>query len=55
MTVHSFVNGALGRTVQQSPAYEMQFMLNLYDLESVPSASSEYVVDYVAGYRPADR
>ncbi len=53
--VHFYVNGALVRTIQQSPAYAMQFMLNIYDLENVPSAGSEFVVDYVAGYRPVDR
>ena len=53
--VHFFINGAHVRTIDQSPAYTMQFMLNLYDLENVPSAGSEFVVDYVAGYEPMGR
>jgi len=53
--VHFFINGAHVRTLHQSPAYAMQFMLNLYDLENVPSESMQFVVDYVAGYEPVGR
>ena len=50
--VHFYINGAHIRTIHQSPAYEMQFMLNIYDLENLLSPNAAFIVDYVAGYKP---
>jgi Glycosyl hydrolases family 16 len=58
MQVAFFVDGALAKTVRQSPAYPMQLMLSIYELspesDVEPAASAypkEFVVDYVRGYR----
>jgi hypothetical protein len=49
-----FVDGAAVKTVEQSPAYPMQLMLNLYEFDTDPAGDypKEFVVDYVRGYRP---
>jgi hypothetical protein len=52
-----FVDGELVKTVQQSPAYPMQLMLGIYELERAPGTSAypkAFVVDYVRGYRLSD-
>jgi hypothetical protein len=47
------------KTVEQSPAYPMQLMLNIYEFpaEAAEGGSypKEFVVDYVRGYRPLSR
>jgi hypothetical protein len=50
--VHFYINERKIRTIQQSPAYPMQWMLNIYDLAEPGSGGGpmEFVVDYVAGY-----
>ena len=54
-----YVDDRLVKVVDQSPAYPMQFMLDIYDLPAHPAdvAADEYpkvfVVDYVRGYRLA--
>jgi hypothetical protein len=56
-----FVDGALVKTVRQSPAYPMQLMLGIYgfppeseDDELAPAAYPKaFTVDYVRGYRVA--
>jgi hypothetical protein len=53
-----FVDGDPVKTVDQSPAYAMQLMLNIYefpprdDAEPTTQYPKEFVVDYVRGYRP---
>jgi hypothetical protein len=54
-----FVDQRLVKTVQQSPGYPMQFMLDIYefpDQEPAPGPPrpypKEFVVDYFRGYRP---
>ncbi|WP_084475029.1 glycoside hydrolase family 16 protein [Deinococcus pimensis] len=56
-----FVDDVHVRTIHQSPQYEMQFMLSLYELPTqlTPGAAARpwprtAVVDYVRGYRPVD-
>jgi len=49
--VSFFINGRLILTSEQSPAYPMQLMLNLYDLENRDAEAMRFIVDYVAGYR----
>lgn len=49
--VRFFINGRLVRTCEQSPAYPMQLMLNLYDLENRNADAMRFIVDYVAVYR----
>lgn len=46
-----YVNDHCVRTLHQSPNYEMQFMLNVYDLTGEYDKTVEYCIDYVAGYR----
>jgi beta-glucanase (GH16 family) len=55
-----FVDGALVKTVEQSPSYPMQLMLGIYDfadaMERDPAARAypkQFVIDHVRGYRPA--
>ena len=48
------VDGEPVRTVDQSPGYPMQLMLNVYEFEPDADAGrypKEFVVDYVRGYR----
>jgi hypothetical protein len=55
--VSFFLDGALVKTVRQSPAYPMQLMLSIYEFP--PNGGAErsagypkaFVVDYVRGYR----
>ncbi len=54
-----YINNQKVRTVEQSPAYEMQFMLNIYEIPlSSETASSQmkypkrFEIDYVRAYRP---
>ena len=46
-----FINGQRIRTISQSPDYEMQLMLNIYDLENRNAEKMSFFVDYVAGYK----
>jgi hypothetical protein len=48
-----FVDEALIKTVNQSPDYPMQLLLNIYEFPGEPSGRypKEFVVDYVRGYR----
>lgn len=46
-----FINGQRTRRINQSPDYEMQLMLNIYDLENRNAEKMSFFVDYVAGYR----
>jgi beta-glucanase (GH16 family) len=55
-----FVDHRLVKTVDQSPGYPMQFMLDIYEFpdDGQPAQPSrpypkEFVVDYFRGYRPA--
>ena len=47
-----YVNDQRIRTIHQSPQYEMQLMLNIYDLHNFNAAEMRFIVDSVAGYRP---
>jgi Glycosyl hydrolases family 16 len=54
-----FVDHRLVKTVEQSPAYPMQLMLNIYEFPDEAEATrpahpypKQFVVDYVRGYRP---
>ena len=56
--VEFFINNKKVRTIRQSPNYEMQFMLNIYELPNengVSSTEKRYPavleVDYVRGYK----
>ena len=56
--VRFLVDGEVVKTVEQSPAYPMQLMLNIYEFAGEADAASypkEFVVDYVRGYRPLSR
>ncbi|HNM36413.1 MAG TPA: glycoside hydrolase family 16 protein, partial [Anaerolineales bacterium] len=50
--VHFYINDQKIRTIQQSPQYPMQFMLNIYDLSKSPKHDRpmQFIVDYVSGY-----
>jgi hypothetical protein len=51
--VDFFVDGERVKTVEQSPAYPMQLMLNVYEFpgEGGPEVyPKELVVDYVCGF-----
>ena len=57
-----FVDHRLVKTVEQSPAYPMQFMLGIFEFPDDGQASQasypypkQFVVDYFRGYRPARR
>jgi len=54
--VDFYVDNVKRRTIMQSPAYPMQFMLGLYDLSGEVTRPSEYpkrfIVDYFRGYQP---
>lgn len=43
------------RTINQSPDYEMQLMLNIYDLENNNAENMRFYIDYVAGFRMLTR
>jgi Glycosyl hydrolases family 16 len=49
-----FVDGEHVKTVEQSPAYAMQLMLDIYEFpgEGGGPYPKEFVVDYVRGHRP---
>ena len=51
-----YVDNIKRRTIAQSPAYPMQFMLGLYELPGAKSQPGDYpkrfVVDYFRGYQP---
>ena len=53
-----YVDDQLVRVVRQSPAYPMQFMLNVYEFRDAtgPAGSypKEFAVDWFRGWRPAD-
>lgn len=46
-----FINDRKVRTIHQSPDYEMQLMLNIYDLENRNAENMRFFIDYVAGFR----
>jgi Glycosyl hydrolases family 16 len=51
-----FVDGEHVKTVEQSPSYPLQLMLDVYEFPDRPGGSrypKEFVVDYVRGYRPS--
>jgi hypothetical protein len=55
-----FVDHRLVKTVEQSPAYPMQFMLGIYEFPEDGDAAQpprpypkEFVVDWFRGYRRA--
>jgi beta-glucanase (GH16 family) len=48
-----YVNRNKKRMIEQSPDYEMQLMLNLYDLENRNSEKARFEIEYVAGYKQA--
>lgn len=54
--VDFYVDNEKCQTVQQSPNYPMQFMLNIYDLPQDDDLQVPYpcqcVVDYIRGYQP---
>ncbi|MEO1288206.1 MAG: glycoside hydrolase family 16 protein, partial [Chloroflexota bacterium] len=54
--VDFYIDNEKRQTVNQSPNYPMQFMLNIYDLPIEDTLDApyprEFVVDYVRGYQP---
>jgi Glycosyl hydrolases family 16 len=48
-----FVDDTVIKTVDQSPDYPMQLLLNIYEFPGEPSGPypKEFIVDYVRGYR----
>ena len=56
-----FVDDVAVKTVGQSPTYPMQLMLGIYEFPPVEGDEQtglypkEFVIDYVRGYRPAER
>lgn len=53
--VDFFVDGERAKTVEQSPAYPMQLMLNVYEFPGEGGSEvypKELVVDYVCGFSP---
>jgi hypothetical protein len=53
--VRFFVDGRLVRTVDQSPLYEMQFMLGIYELDGAIGRDAypkRFTVDWFRAYRP---
>ena len=56
--VSFLVDGECVKVVRQSPSYPMQLMLGIYEFgghRSEDAYPKEFVVDYVRGYRPAER
>ena len=49
-SIHFYINNNRIRTIQQSPDYEMQFMLNIYDVENLNAKKMCFYIDYIAGY-----
>lgn len=55
--VNFYINDQKIKTIRQSPAYPMQFMLNIYDVLGNDPGNDpgeelmEFVIDYVAGYQ----
>jgi hypothetical protein len=51
-----YVDNHKRRTIHQSPAYPMQFMLGIYELPGAPTCPEDYplqfVIDYFRGYQP---
>lgn len=51
-----YIDNVHRQRVMQSPAYPMQFMLNIYDLPVANKHTADYprrfVIDYVRGYQP---
>lgn len=51
--VDFYVDNIKRKTIQQSPHYPMQFMLNIYELADVQvDYPVQFVVDYFRGYQP---
>jgi len=50
--VSFYLNGQMLRRVEQSPAYPMQFMLNVYELKPMDAPPPMMQVDWFRGYRP---
>ncbi len=50
--IHFYIDGRCIRTLNQSPDYAMQLMLNLYDLANLPDEPGLFQIDYLAGYQP---
>jgi beta-glucanase (GH16 family) len=52
--VDFYINNKLIRTINQSPNYEMQLMLNIYEIPSELKETGFYpkkfIIDYVRGY-----
>lgn len=48
--INFYINNNLVKTIYQSPQYEMQLMLNIYDLENMNNIDSTFDIDYIAGY-----
>lgn len=46
-----YLNGKEIRVIGQSPAYPMQIMLNLYDLQNIKNERNTFEIDYVTVYR----
>jgi hypothetical protein len=53
-----YIDNVKRRTISQSPAYPMQFMLSIYELPGEDTHRDEYprrfTIDYVRGYQPHD-
>lgn len=49
--IEYFLNGVLIKVIHQSPNYEMQIMLNLYDLENINNEKNIFEIDYVKVYQ----
>lgn len=56
-----FIDGELVKTVEQSPSYPLQLMLDIYEFADDEAAErpasaypKEFVVDYVRGYHPVE-
>ena len=49
--VSFYLNGQMLRRVEQSPAYPMQFMLNVYELKPMDAPPPMLQVDWFRGYR----
>lgn len=48
--INFYINNNLIKTIYQSPQYEMQLMVNIYDLENINNINSTFDIDYIAGY-----
>jgi hypothetical protein len=50
--VHFYINEKKIRTIEQSPQYPMQFMLNIYDLSDIPAQKQtmEFSIESITGY-----